>query len=281
MLRYSRFAVPFCIAVSIATDGRLSAQSGTFSAEAFARGAGPRETAPAPDRLKAVREEIILRHRPAEEKTDDPVVPPASDVIRAKATKQLAALTAALRDKTRLSEVLLRQMKEGKVNPELDESERFPSEPRQPVLFKTKEIKDEDVAFLSDSIKAAKKELADALAHKRALLPNAEYPLAAPLAVGEIIRFRGTGFKIVQVIDENNALCRASYSNPAAIWVSGFSTAGLSDGGFLDPADSAMQMVGTKSYANGLGAQQTVEHLRRLNPRETSKLMEQVNEAKP
>jgi hypothetical protein len=279
MVRFLRLAVPFCAAAAIAAgSGRLAAQGGFSAAGLSAQGAGQQGTSPVPDPLRAVREEIVLHRKPVVAEKEDSAVPLAIEKIKARSAKQLGELASALREKTRLSEILLRQMKEGKINADLAEAERFPLDWRQSILFQTKEIKEEDVAFVSESIKRNKTNLTEALGHKRALIPLIEWPFE----IGEVGRLRkGTVFKIIQVIDEHNALCKISYEHPAPIWVSGFSTVGLTDGALIDPGYSVLEMVGTKSYANGFGAQQTVEHLRRVDAAETLKLMAELNGAKP
>ncbi len=150
-------AIP-CSAM-VFSAGAVHAQIGTFNPEALRAMGGP-ATRPAPaipPAQKAIQDEVIAHHDP--DKTAK--LPSPIDPLKATSSGEKLRMLSSLRDRIQAEQALLQRLRSGKIA-RITDLETFPSDPRQMIVFQSKEAKEDDINFLADGLKADRKRLVDA-----------------------------------------------------------------------------------------------------------------------
>jgi hypothetical protein len=158
---------------------------------------------------------------------------------------------AELPEKIKKSEVLLRIVKRGAINPQLAAEKWIGDGPTAKVAFPSSEHKkkaEQSAQFMLDARRVRLKDLkaGDALA-----MPFLSYD---NLKVGDIGRPE-YGFNVNQIVDESNVIVK--YVGETDLWLKGFDTKDLTDDSRINSVD-CVRITGTKKYTTVTGASRTI-----------------------
>lgn len=158
---------------------------------------------------------------------------------------------AELPAKIKASEVLLRIVKRGAINPQLTEVKWIGMGATAKVAFPSSDRKknaEQNAQFMLDARRLRLKNLKAGEALAVGALPH------VGIAVGDI----GTsdvGFRLLQIADGSNMMVK--HAGETDIWLKGFSTEGLVDDSPIE-SPGCIRITGTKQYTTTTGALRTI-----------------------